>query len=67
MEDMVRKGRQAKGERHGMHKLTQKEINAIRLVDAEIGISLSFLADIYKVTYANIWAIVNGASWRKTP
>ncbi len=62
-EDMVNKGRQAKGERQGASKLTISDVKEIiDLVDNE-SMSRKEIADIYGITQANISIIVTGQGW----
>ena len=63
MEDCVRKGRQATGERNGQAKLTTAMVREIRERAAH-GESGSSLGRSYGVRQTSIWKIVNGQHWR---
>lgn len=59
MKDVRERGRQAKGEKHGMCKLTQQQVDVIRsstLTDAE-------LAKHFQVSQSHIWNIKNKKRW----
>jgi len=58
MEDMVAAGRQAKGERHGMVKLTDAQVEQIRELHRE-GFSQQVLANQFGVRPPCISKIVN--------
>lgn len=59
----VLNGLKAKGERHGMSKLTQNEVSQIRHL-AKLGqFRRSYLAEKYKVTTEMIGRIINNKNW----
>lgn len=62
----MNKGRQAKGEKNGRHKLTLVEARAIRQVFTDLGIPRRFLADTYGISRDAIDCIVRGKRWRET-
>lgn len=73
-DDMTAKGRQAtgdrvrpkdlrRGERHGMSKLTETQVLAIRSAYAGGGVSQPDLAARYNVTQANVWAVLHRKTW----
>lgn len=61
--DKVDRGRQARGEKAGGSKLTEKQVKEIRKLD-EQGVSLSGLAQKYMVEYTTIRNIVMNHSWK---
>jgi transcriptional regulator with XRE-family HTH domain len=63
MEDAVSKGRQARGERQGHAKLTQAQVEAIRLRYAD-GEPQRVLAEEFGVRASAISRIVNGKRWK---
>ena len=56
----------ARGEAHGMAKLTAEKATAIRGMHAD-GIPLAELAMMHGVTERCIWSIVNRRTWRHVP
>lgn len=58
-QDMVRRSRQASGERHGMSQLTEEEVLSIRASS----LSQTELAQQYGVTQSTIWLIVHNKKW----
>jgi len=63
MKDMVRKSRSCKGEKNGMHKLTEGDVRSIRDMH-RMHIEQKTLAKLYNVSSAAICNIVNNKSWR---
>jgi len=61
--DMVRKGRQARGEQNGWSSLTEQEIRNIRHRYASDGISMRALAREYDVSATHILRIVHRQTW----
>ena len=61
-DDKMRKGREARGERSGMSKLTESDVRAIRFQRALTGMSQQNLAEIYGVHKTTI-AYVCGRGW----
>ncbi len=66
-QDMVKKGRQARGEKHSSHKLTLEQVRYIRERYAAGGISQSELARQMGVTPSTAWHIVHGKTWDDLP
>ena len=64
MADMTSKGREAKGERHGLSKLTESEVIEIRRRYAAGGISHRSLAIEFGVHNRTIGQVVNRATWK---
>jgi hypothetical protein len=64
MEDMVSKGRQASGERHGRHELTLDDIPLVRLFSAA-GASQRFIAKRFNVGQTTVGNVVYGRTWRE--
>lgn len=62
--DRHKKGRSAKGERHGGVKLTQEIVDSIRAEYSGIRGQQRALAAKYKVSQALIGYIVNNKIWR---
>lgn len=62
-EDMVSKGRSAKGERHHNSKLTESSVSAIRSLH-ESGRSYSWLASEFHVSKFAIACIIKRQTWR---
>ncbi len=62
MHDMVAKGRQAKGERNGLHKLTEADVGAIRA--NRNGLTQPQRASLYGVTQSVISRVENFKRWR---
>lgn len=59
----MRNGLIAFGERHGMSKLTARQVKRIKALHGT-GVSQYRLAKLYKVSAATVWNIVRGLSWR---
>ena len=68
MDDMIRAGRDknAKGEGHGMAKLTEIDIKRIRLL-SRLGRKQCELARRYGTSEGNISRIIHGVKWRHVP
>ena len=65
-EDMVRKGRQAYGEKCGVSKLTERDVFLIRRIKSMFpSMSGTVIAEIFQVKKSNITAILNGKTWTK--
>lgn len=62
MQDKTRKGRQCKGESHGIAKLTEEKVRAIRLLCSR-GISRRSLARQFGVSSTTINRIISGERW----
>lgn len=58
--DSVRKGRAARGERHGAARLTEADVLAIRRSDK----TLREIAAEYGIARFTAWRVVHGRSWR---
>ena len=63
LRDMVEKRRGNIGQRHGMSKLTDDDVRAIRIACAD-GESRASVAKRYPVHRSGIEKVVNGISWR---
>jgi len=61
--DMVRKGRQAMGERNPKAVLTESDVVAIRAANGD-GISTVKLSRMYGVHQATVWKIVRRKTWK---
>jgi hypothetical protein len=66
-DDMVAKGRQAKGEDNGLSKLTEASVVRIRKECVEEGIPETQLAARYGVTKAVIHRALVGSGWKHVP
>ena len=66
MRDKVEKGRQAQGEKNGIAKLTESQVDEIRqdYVWRSRTHGQPALARKYHVGQATIWQIVNGKTWK---
>lgn len=64
MKDMVRKGRQAKGENNGYAKLTEIKVKEIRLKYATGKYFQYELAEEYDTSQSNICDVVNYKYWK---
>lgn len=62
MRDKTKKGRQAKGSRHGMSKLTEEIVRTIRR-ELKQGVQGVVLARRYGVSATTISAVVSGQNW----
>ena len=64
MKDMVDKGRSAKGESHGMHKLTPREVKEIRRKYIPRVYSQRKLAKEYNVSQGSIFLVLKESIWK---
>lgn len=66
MRDMYAKDRRRarRGESHGMARLSQVQVDAIRNLDANGNWTLLELATRFGVSQSTIWSVVNGKTWR---
>jgi hypothetical protein len=64
-QDKMRKGREARGETQGNHKLTEADVTAIRERYAQGNITQKELAVEFSTHWTNISNIVRRKSWRK--
>jgi len=62
--DMVAKGRQAKGEAHGMSKLTMEEAEKMRMLYQDDEISFSDLGSKFGVSGRTARGVVKGDYWK---
>jgi len=62
-EDMLEKGREARGESHGLAKLTDSQIAEIRHLYAS-GVTQDVIGAKFNVTGNNVGFVVRGATWR---
>lgn len=60
--DMLRKRRNVRGSRHGMAKLTEAKVSAIRRLSAN-GHSARDLSWLFSVSYASITRVARGETW----
>jgi len=63
--DMVEKCRQARGERHGMAKLTLTEVAAVRSARAA-GVTVREVAKQFEISIGTVSLIANGKIWNDT-
>ncbi len=63
MRDCLKHGTHNRGEKQGLHKLTESQVKAIRAAYAAGGVSQYALASQYSVHVMNINLIVNRKSW----
>jgi hypothetical protein len=63
MDDMVAKGRQAVGERHGSARLTYRQVQAIIFLYCVLGCSQRHLARRFEVAHSQISRILAGDGW----
>ena len=63
--DMVSKDRHAKGERHGIARLTAADARTIRVYYAAGGVSMHDLALRYGVSDVTIFNVVNWKTWKR--
>jgi hypothetical protein len=64
MADKASKGREAKGERNGNHKLTQDDVDWIHVYANQLGWSVRLLAECYGVVYTAMSNVLNEKTWR---
>jgi hypothetical protein len=63
-QDMVERGRSAKGESHGRAKLTEKDVQSIRTKFATGNYTKRALANEYSISADNVRAIVTRQTWK---
>jgi hypothetical protein len=61
--DKYNKGRQARGDKHGMSKLTEDDVRLILSLHTE-GWSAKEIAEWFGVTYKTTWLVTTRRSWR---
>lgn len=61
-DDMVKKDRQAKGENHGQHKLTEKDVYQIREMSKQ-GYTQQEVAEMFGINQSNICLILSERTW----
>lgn len=66
MADMVAKGRQARGEKHGQRKLQESDVKAIRDLLAAGAASKREIGRRFGVHDATVYNIAKGRTWRAT-
>ena len=64
VKDMIKKGRQAKGERNGRSKLTEEEVIMIRNLYATGDFTYNKLASLFPVCSRSIQSIVKEEYWK---
>lgn len=62
--DRNEKERQARGEGHAMHILTEKQVKMIRFLRETKGTLIKDLAQMFKMAWYTIWEIVSYRSWK---
>lgn len=62
--DKVNKGRQLRGEKHGVSKMTDKDVYDIKYTDKYKGMLLKEIAELFNVKYQNIYRIKNNKTWK---
>lgn len=66
MADRDSKGRQARGERSKLSKLTAQDVTAIRALHSQ-GFKIGRLAEMFGITYPGISGIVHRRTWKHIP
>ena len=61
--DKVKHGTANQGERHGRSRFTEKDIRAMRMLRDELGMTITYIADLYKTTTSHAAGIVNRKKW----
>lgn len=61
--DKMRKGRQARGERSGMAKLTASAVTLMRSLYAAGGCSQGDLATLFRVSQPSVHSVLHSRSW----
>lgn len=64
IQDRNNKQRDAKGERHGMHKLTEEQVLEIRKIYSSQKISLSALGRAFGISHTHVSFIIKRQSWK---
>jgi HNH endonuclease len=64
MQDCAAKGRTARGEKSGMHKLTEDQVREIRQRYSEGGVSQRTLAGAYGVSIGVINTVIHQDAWK---
>lgn len=64
--DKVERGRQARGEKNGCSKFTEKQVTDIRRSFSN-GEAMASLARKYKVAFNSIWQIAHRKTWKHIP
>jgi hypothetical protein len=67
MGDAAEKGRMKRGESHYLTKLTERDVQVIRLLHDRIGLNQCELARRYNVGRVTIQGIVHRKSWKHVP
>ncbi len=63
--DKTNKGRQARGERNGRHKLTEEEVKEIRRLYSTGKYFQKELGNMFGVSFPQVSHIINNKQWRK--
>jgi hypothetical protein len=63
IKDKSKKGRQARGARHGRAKLTEVKVQMIRSLDATGLYTKEAIADQFRITRETVWSICAGETW----
>jgi DNA-directed RNA polymerase specialized sigma subunit len=64
MTDKVQKERHSHGESHGMHRLSEEDVRAIRLRYAAGGVSQTTIAREYGVDQSHVSEIIRRVRWK---
>jgi hypothetical protein len=63
-EDRNAKGRTAKGERNGMHKLTQNDVDWVHVYANQAGWTGMFIAECLGISKSTVYSVLNDEGWR---
>ena len=62
-DDMVRAGRQAKGEKNGRAVVSAEDVEEIRIIREDEGLSYRALGELYGIGISQVFRICKGESW----
>ena len=62
--DKIIKGRQSRGESHGISKMKESDVYDIKYTNKYIGLKLFEIAKLFNVRYQNIYRIKNNKTWK---
>lgn len=60
--DKVDHGLSNRGERHGMHKITTRDVRRIRQMHSD-GHSQQFIGDVFGIAQQSVSEIITGKTW----
>ncbi|TAF00895.1 MAG: HNH endonuclease [Oscillatoriales cyanobacterium] len=63
-QDMLRKNREARGDKLPQTKLTSEQVKEIKLLLAEGSLNNGKIGKLFGVTSTTIWDIKNGITWK---